>query len=82
MSDRVGWRRQPEFPQGVANFSAPSTTQARREHLTMLRALGFAALFAAYALQGGCTDTRGPSTPAGARAVRGARSFARERSPG
>ena len=64
MSDRVGWRRQPEFPQGVANFSARSTTQARREHLTMLRALGFAALFAACALQGGCTDTRGPSTPA------------------
>ena len=44
-------------------FSGSESRRARRHDLNVLRALGFAALFAAGALQGGCTETRGPSTP-------------------
>jgi hypothetical membrane protein len=42
-----------------------SGSEARqpRRNLNVLRGLGFAALFSACSLQGGCTETRGPSTP-------------------
>lgn len=43
--------------------SASDARRPRRSDLNVLRALGFAALFSACALQGGCTETRGPSTP-------------------
>ena len=82
MSDRVGWllRRQPEFTQGVANFSTRSTTQARREHLTMLRALGFAVLFAAVHFRKAAW-TRWLFDSGGACRFVGARSFARGKIP-
>jgi len=44
-------------------LSASESRRPRRNDLNVLRALGFAALFSACALQGGCTETRGPSTP-------------------
>jgi hypothetical membrane protein len=43
--------------------SASESRRPRRNDLNVLRAFGFAALFSICALQGGCTETRGPSTP-------------------
>ncbi len=44
-------------------LSASKSRRPRRNDLNVLRALGFAALFSTCALQAGCTETRGPSTP-------------------
>ena len=44
-------------------LSASESRRPRRNDLNVLRALGFAALLSTCALQGGCTETRGPSTP-------------------
>jgi hypothetical membrane protein len=44
-------------------LSASESRRLRRNNLNVLGALGFAALFSTCALQGGCTETRGPSTP-------------------
>jgi hypothetical membrane protein len=44
-------------------LSASESRRPRRNDLNVLRALGFAALFSTCVLQGGCTETRGPSTP-------------------
>lgn len=43
-------------------LSGSKSHRPRRSDLNVLRALGFTALFSACALQGACTETRGPST--------------------